>query len=64
MPILGRFRNNWRKRWVTVREHPTQPLAVISVGRSFSAFPDTFICDEPYASYAYRIENGDWSDYN
>jgi hypothetical protein len=62
LPIYGSFRNSWRNRYVTVRHHPTEPTAVITVGVSYDG-AEVFICDEPYASYAHRIETPDWSEY-
>ena|SRR5579863_1520477 len=62
MPTYGRFMNSWRQRFVVVHVHPSDPERVITVGRNF-ATNTTWICDEPRADYASRIDRNDWSEY-
>lgn len=60
-PVYGTFRNNWRKRTVTVHKHPTLGEKVVTVGVGAD---ETFICTEARSAYAGRIDHNDWSAYN
>ena len=49
-PVIGRLRNDWRQRHVTVYDHPTDPDQVISVGVPFDG-SKPIVCEEPRSAY-------------
>ena len=63
-PLLGTFKNNWRRRTVSVYEHPDQPTRVVTVGRGQGPYDDTVICSEFRDGYGRQLQFGDWSDYD
>lgn len=53
--MIGAFRNDWRRRHVTIYDHPTHRHHVITRGRSFDQpAPDVWTV-EPRADYAQYI---------
>jgi hypothetical protein len=56
-PVIGRLKNNWRQRDVTVYDHPTNPNMVVSVGVPFgSSEKDAVVCVEEREAFA-RVIN-------
>jgi hypothetical protein len=60
---IGRFKNNWRQRYVSLYPHPTDSLKVVSVGTPFDG-SDPIICEEQRSAYGRQLVNGDWSDFD
>jgi hypothetical protein len=64
MHLYGTFKNNWRRRTVSVYKHPTYPNSVvITVGVPMDG-GEPVICEEDIVYYCNRINNNDWQAYN
>lgn len=53
-PVIGFLDNRWRRRHVTIHEHPDNPGLCISVGRPYAG-GDPIICEEPRTAFARAI---------
>lgn len=45
MEPIGKCRNNWRQRNITLYQHPTLPDRILSIGIHFNE-EQTIVCDE------------------
>ena len=54
-PVIGRLDNKWRRRKVSVHEHPSDPTRVISVGLRYDG-GDPVVCEEPRCYYEREIK--------
>jgi hypothetical protein len=65
LPVIGKYKNNWRQRRVEVYKHKSNPSLVLSVGYGFGeALGNIYVCEERLEAYRGRIENNDWRDYD
>lgn len=55
LPILGTTINNWRQRHITLRQHPTDPSRLISVGVTFNGRM-TVYADELRSEWATALD--------
>ena len=58
LTFRGKFRNNWRQRWVEVYDHPTNPDKVVAFGLPFDGRKEV-ICVEDRSEYTRQL-NGNW----
>jgi cephalosporin-C deacetylase-like acetyl esterase len=54
LPEIGKLKNNWRERTVSVRQHPTDPQKVVSIGVPFGGGAP-IVCEEGADGYAREI---------
>lgn len=61
LKVIGTYRNLWRERIVTLKEHPSDPTRLITVGVGFHGGKDV-VCDEEREDYKRQLVYDDWSD--
>ena len=54
LPLLGSFKSNWRRRDVTIHDHPERTEDVVSIGRPFDG-SEAIVCVEHRSAYHNEI---------